>query len=109
MKKILFFIVFLFGILISNAQTTVKYTVLCNPAGFNVSYSNDGVMEKKIVSDSIWTMTFTALEQENLVVVAQSNNLNATIKVKIEYKTNVKESVVIGNYPTATTSGILKY
>lgn len=110
MKKFLFFITFLLMILTLNAQTTVKYTVSCNPAGFSVIYVNDiGIMEKKMISDSVWTTSFIGFDGDNIFVVAQSNNKNAIVKVKIEYKNNFKESIVTGNYPTATTSGFLKY
>jgi len=88
---------------------SVKYEVISNPAGFDITYKNvDGDTIRKSISSTEWTTTFEALHGQLVYISAKANNTGATITSTIYSENKVfKSSTSVGDYVTATASGSL--
>jgi len=88
---------------------TVEYEVTCIPNGFNVTYSNNqGGTNQYDANGGSWSTSFIMNKDDFVSLMAQADNYDATVTVRIKYQEKVfKESTSSGNFVIASVSGIL--
>ena len=94
----------------SKGSSKVRYEVVCNPAGFDVTYTNnDGNTEQKTISSDNWETSFTANRGDSVSISAQANSEeNAKVTVVIYYQGQIIEQAEnSGEQVVAEASGEL--
>jgi hypothetical protein len=120
MKRAISIFILTLGIILSGCEKVdytdgatdnreVRYSVICDPAGFDITYQNsNGGTEQKNINTTSWETSFPGYSGDFVYIAAQAKNENAEISVKIYYKGDVfKQASSSGDYVIAAADGTL--
>jgi tetratricopeptide (TPR) repeat protein len=85
-----------------------KIKVICNPDGFNITYSVDGKISQNKVITGSWSKYFDAQKVKSISVSAQAGNEKSNIKLQVIYTGQILEEVVsTGDFVIVTISDLI--